>query len=315
MSVFLLVVAAVLLALPGLSLRLSRYVAPQRYVRAAVFSVAAGVVFIEAALALAAVPTVLRAFGLTELASLCERVAGHLVPGGALTGWIAAVSALVVPIFIARGVRKSLRERRLLRDYSDVLGTRVAFAGGTELVVVDAQQSLALALPGEPARIIVSSGLIRSLEPRELRAVVDHEKAHVALRHQRHHLVLTGFAHCFGWMPVFGRSFHAWRFGIERAADERAAGTAAVDRIAVRDAIRKVAAAPVPADLAGLAFSAASLTTERMRMLERAPHGSRVVAAALWLAVAAGVTLASAVLINWIGHTHHLAVVAPFCHL
>lgn len=315
MSVLLFAVAVGLLAAPGVSLRPSRHVAPNRYVGAVALSIVAGVVFIEAALMLAAVPTVLRAFGLTQLASLCERVAGHLVPGGAVTGWVAAVASVALPITMATGMLKAVRDRRALWDFTVVLGRPIARVDGCDVVVVDVARSLAMALPGAPARIVVSSGLLQSLDDRELAVVLEHERAHVELGHHRHQLILGGLARCFSWMPLFGRSVQAWRFGLERSADESAAGAACPRRMEVREAIRKVAVAPVPVSWAGLAFSPSILTEERMRMLARAPRGSSVVAAAVWLSVVSGVALAGAVLMAWIGHTHHLAVVAPFCHL
>ncbi len=315
MSVFLLVVAVGLLALPGVSLRPSRRISPQRYVGAVALSVMSGAVFIEAALSLAAVPTILRAFGLTELASLCERVAGHLVPGGAVTGWAATGAAVALPIAMALGVHRTARDRRVLWDYAGVLGRSIGHVDQAEVVVVDAARSLALALPGEPARVVVTAGLVQELDEREIRAVIEHERAHIDLGHHGHRLVLAGLSRCFGWLPPFQRSIQAWRFGLERAADERAAGATPQDRTAVRNAIRKVATAPLPVSWAGLAFSPSILTEERMRMLAQAPCGSSFAAAAVWVGVVSAIALAGAVLVAWIGHTHHLAVVAPFCHL
>ncbi|HZA76479.1 MAG TPA: hypothetical protein VE623_08830 [Acidimicrobiales bacterium] len=92
----LLSVGVVLLTLPGLARPLGRRVAPSEWAHLCAVSLAGGAAVVELTLVLYAAPTVFRAVGAPLLASLCERMLGPLVPGGAAAGWAAAVVAAAV---------------------------------------------------------------------------------------------------------------------------------------------------------------------------------------------------------------------------
>jgi Zn-dependent protease with chaperone function len=58
---------------------------------------------------------------------------------------------------------------------------------GSELVVFDEDGHRAYAVPGRPGRIVVSSGLLRTLTAAQRRGVLAHERAHLRQHHHVHH--------------------------------------------------------------------------------------------------------------------------------
>ncbi|CAM5271793.1 Protease HtpX [Streptomyces alboniger] len=92
-----------------------------------------------------------------------------------------------------------------------------------ELCVLDDLRPDAFALPGGPGRadrIVVTTGMLRALEPVEREALLAHERAHLAARH---HLFLSA-AHLAGWChPALASVTCQVSFAAERAADEAAA--------------------------------------------------------------------------------------------
>ena len=124
-----------------------------------------------------------------------------------------------------------------------------------ELVVVPSPHLLAVSVAGRQPQVIVSTGLIETLLPEELEAVVRHECAHLDQRHQRYLLVARAVDAGFRFLPFVRRSTAAVRIGLERWADEVAAGETAEGRERVREALLMTTAAVVGSELAP--FSAA----------------------------------------------------------
>jgi beta-lactamase regulating signal transducer with metallopeptidase domain len=102
-------------------------------------------------------------------------------------------------------------------------------AAGGELAVIDHPGRQAFAVPGRPGRIVVSSGLLRGLDAGERRAVLAHERAHLAHRHHLHHTIahLAAAAN-----PLLYRLPAAVALSTERWADEAAAARCRRDTVA-----------------------------------------------------------------------------------
>ncbi|MEU6315463.1 M56 family metallopeptidase [Streptomyces sp. NPDC047014] len=138
--------------------------------------------------------------------------------------------------------RRWLRHRRVLK--LAWLSAQEGVGDGDVLVVPGAEAD-AYALPGHrgrPGKVVITSGMIRSLKPEEREVLLAHERAHLA---GRHHLLsaavdLTATVH-----PAITRLRRALAFHLERWADEEAA-RAVGDR-------RTAAAAVARAALAGSA--------------------------------------------------------------
>lgn len=93
-------------------------------------------------------------------------------------------------------------------------------AGDFSFVVIPLSDIHAFAVPGNPATVAVSQGLLDALEPDELRAVLAHENAHLQYRHD---LVLTLAeinAACVPWLSVARRFDSAARLLVELIADD-----------------------------------------------------------------------------------------------
>jgi Zn-dependent protease with chaperone function len=185
-----------------------------------------------------------------------------------------------------------LRQWRLLRVARVEADTRHA-AG--DLSIVDDDRPDAYALPGNPGRIVVTSGMLRSLEPREREALFAHERAHLS---GRHHLFLVAAelsAHCHpGLRPLRGDIALA----VERAADEAAAGVTG-DRRLTAQAIGRAALASRAARESRPAFVPSAVSgpvPQRVAALLHRPSGPRrlVAAFALLLLLCAGVSSATA---------------------
>jgi Zn-dependent protease with chaperone function len=132
-----------------------------------------------------------------------------------------AVAALVVlAVLVMRFVVAGTRRLLALRDAYRLAAALSAAAA--ELAVLDHPNRQAYAVPGRPGRIVVSSGLLRGLDAGERRAVLAHERAHLAHRHHLHHTVayLAAAAN-----PLLHRLPAAVARSTERWADESAAAT------------------------------------------------------------------------------------------
>lgn len=139
--------------------------------------------------------------------------------------------------------------------------------------LLDTPAPVAYCLPGALSSVtVVSAGLVALLDDREMRAVIEHERAHVS---QRHDVVLVAFRAWHASLPWFPIAFRAQRevgLLIEMLADDRARRVA--DDAVLARAIALVGAgrAPVSASLRDLG-DAASLDELQLRIarLEQPP--------------------------------------------
>ncbi len=147
---------------------------------------------------------------------------------------------------------------------------------GSELSVIDAARPQAFAVPGRPGRIVVTTGLLRTLDATERRAVLAHERSHLDHHHHLHHSA----AHLSAAVnPLLARLPAAVELSCERWADEDAAHTCSRDTVA--DALTRAATSnPLSHITAGLITAvlavAATDVADRVRAL-RAPAPRLVV--------------------------------------
>ncbi len=149
---------------------------------------------------------------------------------------------LVVNALVA-GIR---RGRALVAAY------RMSGDGGDELMVVEDVRPLAHALPGRPGRIVVSTSMLAILEPTERRALLAHERAHLA---HRHHVFVAGVDLLAAMLPLLRPLTSVIRYTTERWADEAAAGQVG-DRAVVARAVGKAALAAKTYPTGGVAMAA-----------------------------------------------------------
>ncbi len=302
----------VLLTLPAFLARWGRSVAPQVRARLQAGVLAAGLGFLALALLSAAAPTVVCSVRHQHLDPLCELAASHAPAGGAFTGWLALALALVLVGAAARGIWKGWRTQRDLRVESWI-GAHDAF-GAHELVVLPSETPIAITVPGRPGQIVLSRGILDTLDSRESSAVLRHEEAHLNYRHWRYFAVCSAAAASVGWMPFVGRSVGALRLSLEQWADRVAAeslGTGAP----VASALRLIATAPPLASNA-MSFSPVETVAARLRALEN-PQVSgvrrKLAAAAVVSMAVASMLFGLSAATDAISHTSELAAVVPFC--
>ncbi|MFC5002500.1 M56 family metallopeptidase [Dactylosporangium cerinum] len=148
-----------------------------------------------------------------------------------------------------RVVRQTRQRRGAVRDL------RAAGLPHNGMLVADWDRPHAVAVPGEgrgarrrAGHVLVTSGLLRLLDPDERAAVLAHERAHLRLRHHRliAVAVLAAAVH-----PLLRPVADGVALLVERASDEDAAATVG-DRRLVARTVAKVALASQPARAAGI---------------------------------------------------------------
>lgn len=299
-----------LLALPAMARRLGRRLAPDEWSRLCVVALLAGAAVVELSLILYAAPTVLRAAGVPELADLCERALGRLLPGRAAVGWPAALAALAFPVLAGLDTVRAHRSQRAVH-VETWLGEHGEFRGHA-LVVLPTDSVLAFCSNGPIPQIVVSRGLVAALSPEELDAVLRHEATHLEYRHQRFLLLASAFDHSLAVLPFIRTSTVALRTALERWADEAAAGTSCASRAVLRRALLGITAAMVNPAVA--AFSAAETVVERLNALgDDPPRPSALRRVAVYAPVAAISATVLAALGAWTAQAGHIVAWVSHC--
>ncbi|MFJ5110459.1 M48 family metalloprotease [Streptomyces sp. NPDC088551] len=194
--------------------------------RAALLLTAAALVLAvsaSAALALLVVPGASYLPAVAVLGELAEPLAAGPPP-------VTIALALVAGALLVR--RAAALTAAARRDRAELRWAR-ALTGGTdgELAVVRDDRPDAYALPGRPGRIVVTTGMLRALEPAEREALFAHERAHLR---GRHHVLLAAAELAALCHPALRSLREPLGYALERAADEAAAAAVGDRRLAAR---------------------------------------------------------------------------------
>jgi len=311
MSFVVLGTALAMLVGPGLGRSLARRLQPRLWVRASTASVIGGFVFLEMALVLIAGPTVLRWMNLAQLAEVCERVAGHIVLGEQV-GAATATLALGLPVVFTGKYLSVTRAHRRIR-FDLALGADAGSEDGIPVVELPMNRYIAMAVPGKPGSVVVSSAVSGVLSAAERETVIRHEVAHLRHGHWRLSALAVALATTFRWVPFVGRSAASIRLGLERVADEDAIGSVPSRRHAIRQALVKLSATPAPGP--ALSFARVDLVVERLRALENPVSFSPFAGLVTRFSVIGMVTVAGVAMVYWLVHAHHVDVVLALCRL
>ena len=177
-------------------------------------------------------------------------------------GPVAAAAAAL----LAWGLWRLAGDVRLRRDtHRRLRAAGSPRAGG--VVVADWDAPHAVAVPGRPGHVLVTTGLLRALDGRERRVVLAHERAHLRHRHDR----LVGIAAAAAAVnPLLAPLRDTVAHQAERWADEEAAADVG-DRALVARCVAKAALAAHRAPVLALGGTG---VVERVRALGRpAPDG------------------------------------------
>jgi hypothetical protein len=255
----------VLLGTPGWVSGLSKRGYPAAWVRQGLAVQLTGLAMVEAGLLLGATPALLDLMGAADLALICRRMFGGLLPSGWLSGAGAGVLALALVCLAARGTWRVMAAQRRLR-VERWLGAH-QHREGCDLVVIPTSEIVAYTVAGRPPQVVLSRGLLRAVDSEDVEAITAHEEVHVRRRHYRFLLALGAVEAAFGWYRPAARGTHLIRFMLERWADEEAAVTSSVGREGLRRALVAVAMTQVAAELTG--FGAVDTVSERAQALSR----------------------------------------------
>lgn len=311
--IFLLVTltAVGLLLLPGAAHAVGSRLHPREWAWLSALAVGGGVAVLEIALVLRAAPGVLDALGVDAVASACSRVLGPLLAGGAPVTWAAVAAAAAIA---TAGAVAVVRDRRLRRRLAaDLwLGERQRIAGHA-VVVLPADRPIAASFESDAPTIVVSRGLLDRLGDDEVDAVVRHEAAHLAHRHQRLLVVAAAAAPLLGRLPGIRRSLATLHLAVERWADEEATGASAAARDALRRSLLQLAgAADVPSGVAAIA-EARTIAARVQALAAAPPPVTTAIHAALY---APGLAAAAAVMpgfYRWSGQLNAVVATAGRC--
>ncbi|GAA1858645.1 M48 family metalloprotease [Asanoa iriomotensis] len=172
--------------------------------------------------------------------------------------------ALVAAALLGWGAWRLFRDVRTRRDTHRELRS-AGSPGAAGLVVADWEAPHAVAVPGNPGHILITTGLLRTLDGRERQVVLAHEHAH--LRH-RHHRLTALAAAAAAVNPLLVPLRDAVAHHAERWADEEAARQVG-DRGLVARCVAKAALATRPQ----LALGGASVIGRVSALRRPAPHG------------------------------------------
>jgi hypothetical protein len=165
------------------------------------------------------------------------------------------------------------------------------------VAVVRSDQAFAVALPGCPGRVVVSSAMFAALDADERRVLLAHERCHLRSGHYVFRWATRLAAAVF---PPARRMVADCDFALERWADERAAIAVGDRRVAARALVRAALAALAP--VAGVLAFPASAVTRRVAALGDPPPKMRWLSLS-WLGLLA---LAAALAGLSFGHNTHI---------
>lgn len=218
----------------------------------------------------------------------------RLVAAAGLTALAARTAWSVTAV-----IRDSRDRRRRHRDGLRLLGTPDADLGA---LIVDAPQPMAYCLPGRGGIVVVTSGARAALTATQLRAVLAHERGHLAGRHHLAFTIAYALARIVPWLPLFVHVGRRVPLLLEMRADDLAAQ--AHGRSAVAHALDAMTRNPAPAGSFGAGGPSLQLRVRRLR-LTVSPWRRRLIATGTAIAtalLAAGPVLST--VDPWCRHLH-----------
>lgn len=218
---------------------------------------------------------------LARLLDLCAENLrhGYASPGGTVAATIGITAATLLTVRTlwcgVRAVRSDRRERQTRIDVLDLVARTDVLPG---VLVLEHAEPYAFCIGGKGHRVVVTSALLTTLAPDELRAVLAHEEAHLR---QRHYVALLVCRTLFGTLspafPAFKAAMPLVGLYVELSADD--AARREVGARPLRAALVRLACAPAPSG--ALAASAHDVET---RLLRLADHSDRLTTARTALA-------------------------------
>jgi Zn-dependent protease with chaperone function len=192
--------------------------------------------------------------------------------------------AIVAGGLLVGGSVAGLRARRAAGRHQDLLALAGRPAVGLPgVTVLEHGRPFAYCLPGQHGPVVLSSAALRRLDPRQLDAVLAHERAHQAGRHHRLVLLAQLLQVGFPWLPAARLGHQAVAVLVELAADDAAARAHGPRQVAA--ALAALGDAPVPTAALGAAAGSACERVGRLLTPRRQGGALTLVAGLLLLGV------------------------------
>jgi Zn-dependent protease with chaperone function len=214
-------------------------------------------------------------------------------------GLVAIAAALALAVLAwryGRNVQRAQQRARAHAEAARITGRRLP--GGGSAVVLDAARPAAYCVPGRPAAIVLTSGALAVLDPRQLTAVLAHERAHLAGRHHLLIVLTRGLAAAFPGVPLFTQGPAEVARLAEMCADDTAARLSSRPTL-VTALLAMGTGAAVPA--AALAAATCAVTARVQRLLEPAPPARHARNRLALIAVIVLLALASVLITRFAG--------------
>jgi Zn-dependent protease with chaperone function len=167
-----------------------------------------------AVLGLLALAAAMRVPVFASLGRLCARAMSRVDPAPLMLGAIAALLLAVAALSVLRVAW--LRTSALVSAHREA---RSLSGDGRLLVIVEDSRADAYAVPGRPARIVVTSGMLNALTEAEREVLLAHERAHTSARH---YLFTAAVRLSAAANPLLRPLAAAVSHSVERWADEQA---------------------------------------------------------------------------------------------
>ena len=273
-----------LVAMPMIARKVRTAFRPTELTRFNASTLGSGLVLLTVALIACAVPVILALTG----TALADR---HFFPGDTAVGWISAGAVVTLVATAVIGITRTTRiERRLHIEPSVGLHLR---RHDYTIVVLSSDNPIAYAVGHRHPQVVLTTGLISSLEVEELVSVVEHEAAHLQLNH-RLHLRLISVVEPLSRIKPIEKLASSLRLALELAAD-----AATSNQRATRTALLKTSGVAV---VPGLAAFAAGDIIDRIEALdEEADTRSSGTRNALYLVAASLVAMSiSTLAVFWL---------------
>lgn len=204
-------------------------------------------------------------------AEVCQRCIESSSPFGSPGGTLLSpavpllVAVLLTVLLAARALLHArARWRITAREVAEHLsGAERIELEGHSVHLLDDRQPRAFSLPTLNGGIAVSRGAIEALSPLELRAVLEHEAAHLRQRHHAQVAILQALFAPLAWIPLYRAIVAAVPLYLELAADGSARRCCGTDALA--SALLRMGTVPKCAEVPGVALHAAG--PDRVRHL------------------------------------------------
>ncbi|MEU2334683.1 M56 family metallopeptidase [Streptomyces sp. NPDC013172] len=212
--------------------------------------------------------------GMIGLLTACGLPADAPSAGGAplTVDDVLAIAAPVVVILLPVGwlVRCAWRARRALNRQLDMLALVGEPAPEYGATIVDHGIPAVYCLGGRRARVVVTSGVLDVLTEEQLRAVLEHERAHIVGRHHLLKILVDAFSRAFRGLPLARHAKEQTNLLLEMIADDRALRHHSRDALAT--AMCEVAAGRAPAAALGAGGSGVLIRLRRVLAPQPQPH-------------------------------------------